>query len=77
MGRHCDDIGRDYDQIRKTCPFAFDVGPEGEQAPELVGTLKRLADIGIDMVIGRVTGMDAISPLEVIGREVIPAVAEC
>ncbi|MEU2036210.1 hypothetical protein [Nocardia amamiensis] len=38
---------------------------------------KRLADIGIDMVIGRVTGVDAISPLEVIGREVIPAVAEC
>jgi len=32
--------------------------------------------VGIETVIGMVPGVDRISPLEIIGREVIPAVAD-
>jgi hypothetical protein len=32
--------------------------------------------MGIQTVIGRVEHMDRITPLEIIGREVIPAVAD-
>ena len=32
--------------------------------------------MGIESVFGRVAGVDRVTPLEVMGREVIPAVTE-
>jgi F420-dependent oxidoreductase-like protein len=73
---HCEAEGRDYEEIEKTCMFAFDVGEGGEKAGELIGHLRWLADMGIETVIGMVPNVDEISPLETIGREVIPAAAD-
>jgi alkanesulfonate monooxygenase len=75
LKRHCDAEGRDYDAIEKTCPFLFDVGEEGTKAGELIGQLRWLANMGIQTVHGAVPGVDRITPLQVIGREVIPAIA--
>jgi F420-dependent oxidoreductase-like protein len=76
LRRHCEAEGRDYDSIEKTCAFAFDVGENGEKVGEVIGGLRWLAGMGIETVIGFVPGVDRITPLEVIGREVIPAVAD-
>ena len=76
LRRLCDEEGRDYDAIEKTAPFGFDVGPRGEKAGELVGPLEWLAGLGIETVLGWVVGVDRIRPLEIMAREVIPAVAE-
>ena len=76
LRRHCEDEGRDYEEIEKTCAFAFDVGENGEKAGEVIGGLRWLAGMGIETVIGVVPNVDRIEPLEVIGREVIPAVAD-
>jgi F420-dependent oxidoreductase-like protein len=76
LRRHCEEEGRDYGEIEKTCAFGFDVGERGEKAGELVGHLRRLAGMGVETVIGMVPNVDRITPLEVIGREVVPAVAE-
>ena len=76
LRRHCEAEGRDYDSIEKTCAFAFDVGENGEKVGEVIGGLRWLAGMGIETVIGFVPGVDRIAPLEVIGREVIPAVAD-
>jgi F420-dependent oxidoreductase-like protein len=76
LRRHCEAEGRDYGSIDKTCAFAFDVGEGGEKADALVGQLRWLSGMGVETVIGVVPGVDRISPLEVIGREVIPAVAD-
>jgi F420-dependent oxidoreductase-like protein len=76
LRRHCEAEGRDYDSIEKTCAFAFDVGERGEKVGEVIGGLRWLASMGIETVIGFVPGVDRIAPLEVIGREVIPAVAD-
>ena len=75
LRRLCDREGRDFDAIEKTAPFAFDVGERGEKVPELIGRLGWLASMGIQTVFGLVAGVDRIEPLEVIGRDVIPAVA--
>jgi len=72
----CEKEGRDLDAIEKTAPFAFDVGEDGRKIPELLGQLRWLAGMGIQTVFGWVVGMDRIRPLETMGREVIPAVAE-
>src|SRR5215212_7377752 len=75
LRRHCEDEGRDYGEIEKTCAFALDVGERGEKVGELLGHLRWLASMGIETVIGVVPRVDRITPLEVIGSEVIPAVA--
>jgi F420-dependent oxidoreductase-like protein len=72
---HCDAEGRDYDDITKTCYFIFDVGEKGEKAGEVVDQLGGLAEMGFQAAIGAVIGTWEVTPLEVIGSKVIPAVA--
>jgi F420-dependent oxidoreductase-like protein len=76
LRRLCDEAGRDYDAIEMTAPFGFDVGENGSKAGEVVGRLRWLDGMGIQSVFGWVVGVDRIRPLEVMAREVIPAVAE-
>jgi F420-dependent oxidoreductase-like protein len=72
---HCEAEGRDYDEITKTCYFIFDVGEHGEKAAEVIDQLGRLAGMGFQAAIGAVPNVWQVRPLEVIGTEVIPAVA--
>jgi len=72
---HCEAEGRDYDEITKTCYFIFDVGAQGEKAAQVTDQLGRLAEMGFQVAIGAVANVWDITPLEVIGSEVIPAVA--
>jgi F420-dependent oxidoreductase-like protein len=76
LRRHCEAEGRDYEEIEKTCAFAFDIGENSEKVGELIGQLRWLSGMGVQAVIGVVPRVDRIKPLEIIGREVIPAVAD-
>lgn len=76
LRRLCEVEQRDYDAIEKTVPFGFDVGENGEKVGELIGRLRWLGGMGIETVLGWVVNVDRIRPLEIMGREVIPAVAE-
>lgn len=76
LRRECEAAGRDYDAIEKTAAFRFDVGADGSKVEELVGQLRWLAGMGIQTVFGWVIDADRIAPIEVMGREVIPAVAD-
>ena len=72
----CSESGTDYDAIEKTAPFFFDVGEDGSKAGEVVARLRWLGSMGIETVFGWVVGVDKIKPLEVMRREVIPAIAQ-
>jgi F420-dependent oxidoreductase-like protein len=76
LRQHCAAEDRDYNAIEKTCAFAFDVGEDGSKVGELIGQLRWLATMGIQTVLGVVPQIYQITPLEIIGREVIPAVAD-
>ncbi len=76
LRQHCEVEGRDYNAIEKTCMFAFDVGEDGSRVGELLGQLRWLAGMGIQTVLGVIPHVYQIEPLEIIGREVIPAVAD-
>jgi alkanesulfonate monooxygenase SsuD/methylene tetrahydromethanopterin reductase-like flavin-dependent oxidoreductase (luciferase family) len=76
LRRLCDEAGRDYATIEKTAPFAFDVGEDGAKSGEVIDRLRWLSSMGIETVFGWVVGVDRLQPLEIMGREVIPAVAE-
>jgi F420-dependent oxidoreductase-like protein len=72
----CEAEGRDYGAIEKTCPWYFVVGEDGSKVSDLIEQLRGFARMGIETVFGRVSDVHSITPLEIIGREVIPAVAE-
>ena len=36
LKRHCETVGRDYDEIEKTVMFNFDLGEKGERVPEII-----------------------------------------
>ncbi len=72
---HCEAEGRDYDQISKTCYFTFDMGEKGEKAGQVTDELGKLAEMGFQAAIGAVANVWDVTPLEIIGSAVIPAVA--
>jgi F420-dependent oxidoreductase-like protein len=76
LRQHCQAEGRSYDDIEKTAMFHLDVGERGEKVGQVIGGLRWLASLGIQTVIGSVKGVDKITPLEIIGEKVIPAVAD-
>jgi F420-dependent oxidoreductase-like protein len=75
LREHCEREGRDYDEIEKTAYYGFDVGEKGEKTAQVIDDLGRLAEQGIQTAIGYVAHVSTITPLEVIGNEVIPAAA--
>jgi F420-dependent oxidoreductase-like protein len=76
LRRHCENEGTDYDQIEKTAIFYFDVGDDGEKVDETIERLRALAAQGIQVAHGGVPHPADNHQLEIIGKEVIPAVAD-
>jgi alkanesulfonate monooxygenase len=74
LREHCDREGRDYDDIQKTVLFNFDVGG-GRNVSQIVDRLGELAAMGFEVAHGSVRDVARIEPLEIIGRDIIPAVA--
>jgi F420-dependent oxidoreductase-like protein len=72
LKRHCDDVGRNYDDITKTAYYLFDTAAG---APKILSDLRRLADMGFQAAIGGVRDVWTLRPIELIGREVIPEAA--
>ena len=72
---HCEAEGRDYDEIEKSCYYIFDTGRSGERVSQITDDLAGLAELGFGTVIGAVANVWDLTPLELIGSEVIPAVS--
>ena len=72
----CEAEGRDHDAIEKTGIYHFRLGDGGSTSGQLVKELRGLAAKGIQTVIGIVAGPDPVRTVEIVGREVIPAVVD-
>jgi F420-dependent oxidoreductase-like protein len=74
LKRHCDAVGRDEREIERTVLAPIMTG--SVDAREAVAMCRRLAALGIDHVVfTSVPELETVRPIELIGREVIPAVA--
>jgi alkanesulfonate monooxygenase len=73
---HCDDVGRDYDDIEKTVLSSLDPGPNGDKVDDLLRELERLAKLGVDYVHGSVPNVSDPRTLAVLGERVVPAAAQ-
>jgi len=74
LRQHCEHEGRDYDDIEKTVLFNFDVG-DGRNIDSMIERLQDLAARGFDVAHGSVKDVWRVTPLEIIGEAVVPAVA--
>ena len=73
LRQHCEAVGRDYDTVYKTVYYVFDPA-RGTQ--RIVHDLGALAEVGFAAAIGAVANVWDVRPLELIGSEVIPVVAD-
>ena len=76
LRQHCADVGRDYDEIEKTVMIGIDPGPDGENVDELLEQLRGYAALGFTEAHGWVPGVEAITPLEILGEKVVPEAAK-
>jgi F420-dependent oxidoreductase-like protein len=73
LRQHCEAVGRDYDTIYKTVYYAFNTSLGAQRIIDDLGTL---AGLGFDAAIGGVVNVWDVSPVEFIGSEIIPVVAD-
>jgi F420-dependent oxidoreductase-like protein len=76
LKQHCDQVGRNYADIEKTALDQVRLGSDGLTAKDFVNRCKDLSQAGIQHLIISLPDVSTIKPLEIIGKEVIPAVAD-
>jgi alkanesulfonate monooxygenase len=72
---HCEDVGRDYDDIAKTVMLPIDPGQHGEHVDAVLAHLQDLAALGVSHVHSRVGDGSDPSWLELFGERIIPEAA--
>jgi F420-dependent oxidoreductase-like protein len=75
LREHCEALGRDYDAIEKTATTRIAVGATGENAPAILETMHELHELGFTSVHVSVADAGTLTPLEVIGRDIIPVMS--
>lgn len=72
---HCDRLGRDYDTIEKTTLDTVYLAPGQMTAKDVIDKCRKLADEGIQHALFNMPNTHDITPLEIFGKEIIPAVS--
>ncbi len=76
LRRYCDEEGRDYAAIEKTSMYMFDAAAGSAATSAAIAALRDLAAAGIQTVYFGVNDVFSVRPLEVVAREIMPAVAD-
>ncbi len=76
LRRHCEDVGRSYEEIERTALSTVNLAPDGMTAEGVIGLCRELNDAGIQHLIFNMPNVHEIKPLETFGEKIIPAVAE-
>jgi alkanesulfonate monooxygenase SsuD/methylene tetrahydromethanopterin reductase-like flavin-dependent oxidoreductase (luciferase family) len=75
LRRHCDTEKRDYASIEKTTLGTVQLAPGKQSAADVITKCRGLAAIGVEQAIFNLPNVHEIAPLEVFGKEIIPAVS--
>jgi alkanesulfonate monooxygenase len=73
---HCEREGRNYNDIEKTVMTSLDPGENGENVDAILQQLQHYARLGISAAHGIVPGVWKLSPLKILGKEVVPTIAD-
>jgi alkanesulfonate monooxygenase len=75
LRRHCDDVGRDYEEIEKTVMMPLDPAPDGS-VDDLLRRLEEMAALGVEHVHSRLKDVHTLRPIEILGEKVLPRIAD-
>jgi F420-dependent oxidoreductase-like protein len=73
---HCEDVGRDYEEIERTALGTAYLAEEGMGAEDVIGLCQEMSEAGIQHLIFNMPNVHEIKPLVTFGKEIIPAVAD-
>lgn len=75
LKKHCETLGRNYADIEKTTLGTVQLAKDQMSASDVIQQCRDLAGIGVQHAIFNMPNVHEIAPLEIFGREIIPAVA--
>jgi len=75
LKQHCQQLGRNYDDIEKTALCTAHLTAGNDTVESIMARLKTLHELGITHAIFNMPNVYDITPLETFGKEIIPAVA--
>jgi F420-dependent oxidoreductase-like protein len=75
LKQHCETVGRDYTEIEKTTLGTAHLAGGQMSVSDVFEQCRALAGIGVQHAIFNMPNVHEITPLEIFGREIIPAVA--
>ena len=75
LRQHCEDEGRDYDEITKTVYHMMDIGENGERTDEVLQELRGIADHGVDVALGMINHVEKPGTLDHFANTIIPQAA--
>jgi F420-dependent oxidoreductase-like protein len=76
LREHCAAVGRDYDSIEKTRQTRFDLGPKGENVPQIIEQLHELSELGFSVAHGSLLNISQPGQLDIFLEQLVPAVAK-
>src|SRR6516165_3135720 len=76
LHHNCDAIGRPFEEIERTAIGALDLRPGHVSARDAIEYCRRISDAGIQHFIVSLPGDYDLTPIELMRKEIIPAVAD-
>src|SRR5215204_3257196 len=75
LRRHCEDVGRDYEEIERTALGTAKLSEGGMTPEDVINFCWEMNETGIQHLIFNMPNVHEVKPLVTFGEEVIPAVA--
>lgn len=76
LRRHCENIGRPFEAIERTAIGSIDLRKGKMSARDAIDYCRRVNQAGIQHLIVSIPGVHELTSIELMGNEVIPALAE-
>jgi F420-dependent oxidoreductase-like protein len=76
LRRYCENIGRPFEEIERTAIGSIDLREGRMSVRETIDYCRRVNQAGIQHLIVSIPGDHELEPIELMGKEIIPAVAE-
>ncbi len=76
LEKHCNDVGRSYSDIEKTVGTYIKLAPGAMDTPVVIKLCRELVKLGFQHILFNMPNVHEIEPIEIIGQEIIPQVAD-
>jgi alkanesulfonate monooxygenase SsuD/methylene tetrahydromethanopterin reductase-like flavin-dependent oxidoreductase (luciferase family) len=75
LRRHCEDVGRPYEEIWRTALTGIRMGEDGMSPAEVIALCRAGHEVGVQQLVLMLEDVHDLRHLETLGREVVPVLA--